>query len=219
DERYNSALDYYYLKIKNKPTQGFLKAPTHIRMIQNDTVSVNFDNYMNSIIDFSLFKAYIKEKDLSNKDSIIETYVHFLKYDPMLNIDRTAQKQHQLNYDIDVLQLPYDMAVENIDRNCRLQQTSIDFITYKRIKSIEDIYQVTSAYPELYKELEKIDIDFQNRIDWFFNWGLLSIDCQFNDGELISVDVKVLYSSESVYLYLLTHSEKEQNEIIREDNE
>ena len=82
DERTCEYRDYYYLKLKNNPIQGFLKAPVHIRESQNDSVTVNRDNYMNSIIDFSLFKSYIMEKGILDKDSIIDTYVHFLKIDP-----------------------------------------------------------------------------------------------------------------------------------------
>lgn len=206
DEKTCSPVDYYYIKFKNKSLKGFLKAPGHIRMLQNDTV--NIYNYVSSIIDFSLFKAYIEAKNIIDKDSVIETYVHFLKQEQMLSIDRTAQRQYNLNYDINVLQLPYKMAVEFNEHNWELKQKEL--FSYKRIKSVEDIYHVTSAYPELYKGIEKIDIDFQDRIDWFFEWGLLSIDCQVsNIGELISIEVKVLYSHESAWSYLLTNSEKE----------
>jgi hypothetical protein len=191
DERACEIQDYYYLKIVDKPIQGFLKTPAHIRMLQTD--SVNFNNYINTIIDFSLFKAYITEKKIFNKDSIINAYVHFLKYNPMSTFDRTSQKLYKLNYNVTNLQLPFDMAVENVYRTGKIEQG----VNYKRISSIEDIRQIASAYPECYKQLDEIDIDFQDRIDWFFNWGLLSINCQINGEELISVDVKVLYSYES----------------------
>lgn len=176
-------------------------------MLQND--SINFNNYVNSIIDFPLFKAYITEKGVNNKDSIIETYVQFLKFNPMLTFDRTAQKQYKLNYDVDILKLPFDMAVESIVRNEKM----IQGINYKRIRSFEDILQITSVYPEYYKQIEEIDINFQERIDWFFDWGLLSINCQLYGEELITVNVKVLYSYESAWHYMLTHTkEKQDNE-------
>jgi len=199
DEKTCSPVDYYYIKFKNKSLKGFLKAPAHIRMLQNE--AVNIDNYVNSIIDFSLFKAYITEKNIIDKDSIIETYVHFLKQDQMLSIDRTRQKQYQLNYDINVLQLPYEMAVESVDRNWKMKQTNI--LTYKRIKSAEDLYYVNSVYDDYYKKIEEIDIEFQNRIDWFWKWGLLSIGCQMNGSELVSVVVNVLYSSETAWVDFL----------------
>jgi hypothetical protein len=67
---------YYYYYFKVVEEEGFLKAPSHYRLVKNKKIPL--DNYLDYMIDVKLFNRYIKEKQLSEKDMVVSTYMAIL---------------------------------------------------------------------------------------------------------------------------------------------
>lgn len=68
--------NYLYVHFTQTKNEGFLYAPPHFRMRENDTLSVG--NYASRLVDMHLFQEYIDEKGISNQDSILQTLLDFV---------------------------------------------------------------------------------------------------------------------------------------------